>query len=193
DGAGGHLLAQGVAPRGVALAEKAQVDGKAVRGLEHAVDVPRPRRARRGIGAGGGAGAAPDQRGHACREGLLDELRADEVDVRIDAARGDDAYFARDDLGGGSHGHPRSDARLDVRVPRLAHADDAAAAHADIALDDAPVIEHDGVGDDEVEHALARGGAGGLAHAVANHLAAPELDLVAVDGEVALDLDEELG
>ena len=38
----------------------------------------------------------------------------------------------------------------------------------------------------------ARGGAGGLAHAVADHLAAAELHLVAVDGEVALDLDQQL-
>ena len=32
-----------------------------------------------------------------------------------------------------------------------------------------------------------------LAHAVADHLAAAELDLFAVDGVVALDLDDELG
>ena len=32
-----------------------------------------------------------------------------------------------------------------------------------------------------------------LAHAVADHLAAAELDLVAVDGVVGLDLDDELG
>ena len=32
-----------------------------------------------------------------------------------------------------------------------------------------------------------------LAHAVADHLAAAELHLLAIDGEILLDLDEELG
>ena len=45
----------------------------------------------------------------------------------------------------------RIDARLNERIAGLADADDAAAADADVALDDAPVVEDDGVGDDEVE------------------------------------------
>jgi hypothetical protein len=60
----------------------------------------------------------------------------------------------------------------------------------DVGLDDAPVVEDQGVGDDRVR----RVGAGGLglSHAVADHLAAAELDLLAVDRVVLLDLDEQL-
>ena len=81
----------------------------------------------------------------------------------------------------------------DVGVARLAHSHDAAAAHADVGLHDAPVVEDEGVGDHEIQHAVRRHRARRLPHAVADHLAAAELHLVAVDGEVALDLDEELG
>ncbi|MGF6539827.1 hypothetical protein OKW32_003113 [Paraburkholderia youngii] len=59
------------------------------------------------------------------------------------------------------------------------------------AFHDAPVVEdhrirHDGIHDLGM-HALR------LAHAVANHLAAAELDLFAVGREVALDLDQQFG
>ena len=69
---------------------------------------------------------------------------------------------------------------------------DAAVADADIGLDDAPMVEDHRVGDDRVDGAL---GAARLAlpHAVADHLAAAELDLLAIDRAVALDLDDELG
>ena len=62
---------------------------------------------------------------------------------------------------------------------------------ADVGLDDAPVVDDDGVGDDGVHHvgvAALR-----LAHAVADHFAAAELDLFAVGGEVLFDLDEQFG
>jgi hypothetical protein len=62
---------------------------------------------------------------------------------------------------------------------------------ADVGLDDAPVVDDQRVGDHRVgdlgRHELA------LPHAVADHLAAAELHLLAVDGEVLLHLDPQLG
>ena len=84
------------------------------------------------------------------------------------------------------------DSGLDVGIAGLADAGDAAAPDADIGLDDAPVVEDDGVGDDGVDGALGAG-ALDLPHAVADHLAAAELDLLAIDRAVRLDLDDELG
>ena len=63
---------------------------------------------------------------------------------------------------------------------------------ADIRLHDAPMVEDQRVGDDGIDGA-GRAGTLALAHAVADHLAAAELHLLAIDGEIALDLDEELG
>ena len=84
------------------------------------------------------------------------------------------------------------DAGLDVGVAGLADAGDAAVADADIGLDDAPMVEDDGVGDDGVDRALGAGRCA-LPHAVADHLAAAELDLLAIDRAVAFDLDDQLG
>ena len=77
-------------------------------------------------------------------------------------------------------------------LPALPMACDEPVLQADVGFDDPPVIEDDGVGDDGVD-----GAAGArrlrLPHAVADHLAAAELHLFAVSGEILLDLDDELG
>ena len=137
-----------------------------------------------------GPGAAPEHCRDAAVECLLDQLRADEVDVRVDAAGGDDAALAGDRFG------PRPDhdvdAGLDIGVAGFADPADAAIADADIGFDDAPMVEDHGIGDDRVDGAV---GARRLPlpHAVADDLAAAEFDLLAIDRAVALDLDDELG
>ena len=89
----------------VALAEESEIHRILVRGFQHAVHVPDARRAGGGVGAVRRTGAAADHGGDAAGERMLDLLRADEMDVRIDAAGGDDAALAGDDLGGGADDH----------------------------------------------------------------------------------------
>src|SRR5262249_37627860 len=123
-------------------------------------------------------------------ERILRLLRADHMDVRIDAAGGDDLAFAGDDLGAGADDNV--DARLDIGIAGLADPGDAAVLEADIGFDDAPMVEDYGVGDHRIDRT---GGARDLAlsHAVADHLAAAELDLLAIGRAVALDLNDQLG
>ena len=80
------------------------------------------------------------------------------------------------------------DAGLDVGIAGLADRRDAAVLDADVALDDAPVIDDHRVGDDGVQRTV---GSGELAlpHAVADDLAAAELHLFAVVVKSLLDLD----
>ena len=112
------------------------------------------------------------------------------MDVGVEAAGGQDLALARDHL------RPRTDddgdAGLDVRIAGLADGVDEPVLEADVGLDDPPMVEDDGVGDDGVDGAPRVGGLR-LAHAVADHLAAAELHLLAVGGEILLDLDHELG
>jgi hypothetical protein len=140
-----------------------------------------------------GAGAAADQGGQPRADRLVDELGTDEVDVRVEPARGDDLPLARDDLRRGADHHALAHARHEVGIAGLADCDDAPVADADVGLHDTPVIHDDRVGDHEVERAGGARGANGLAHAVANHLAAAELCFLARGGEIALDSDEKLG
>src|SRR5206468_10276332 len=123
---------------------------------------------------------AADHRGHAGHQRVLDLLGRDEVDVRVDGARRQQATLAGDDLRAGSDHDV--DAGLHVGVAGLAEADDAPAAHADVSLHDAGGVHDDGVGD----HQVGGFGAAALAlpHAVANDLAAAELHLFAVDSVV---------
>ncbi len=184
------LLDEAGGLRGVALAGEAEVHREFVGRLDHPGDVPGAGRAGGGEGAGRGAGAAPEHRGHARHQRLLDLLRADEMDVGVEAAGGEDLALAGDHFGArpDDDGH----ARLDVRVARLADRMDEPVLDPDVGLHDPPVVEDDGVGDDGVDRASRARGLR-LAHAVADHLAAAELHLLAVGGEILLDLDHELG
>ena len=120
---------------------------------------------------------------------MLDLLRADEMDVAIETARGEDLAFACDDIGARADhdGH----AGLDVGIAGLADDADMALLDADIGFDDAPMIDDQRVGDDGIGRALPVGDLG-LAHAVADHLAAAELHFLAVNREVLFDLDDEV-
>ena len=80
-------------------------------------DVPGSRRAGRRGGAGRRAGAAAEHRGDARGKRVVDLLRADEMDMRVDAAGRDDLAFAGDDLGAGADGDV--DAGLNVGLPAL--------------------------------------------------------------------------
>src|SRR4029077_15673938 len=97
--------------------------------------MPGSRRAGGGCRAGGRAGAAADHHGDAGVQRLLDLLRANEVDMAVDAAGGEDLALAGDSLRAGPDDDV--DARLDVGIAGLADGGDAAVAQADVCLDDA--------------------------------------------------------
>ena len=189
-GAALDLLLEAGRLAGVALAEEAEIHRQAFGGLQHAAHVPGAGRHGRRQRAMRRTGATAHHRGHAAVERIVDLLRADEMDMAVDAARGDDLALGRDRFGAGTDDDV--DTRLDVGVAGLADRDDHPALEADIGLHDAPVIDDQRIGDDGVDGAL-RSRALALAHAVADHLAAAELHFLAVDRVVLLDLDEEFG
>ena len=177
-------------PRGVALAGEAEIDRKIVGRLDHAGDMPGTRRAGGGEGAVRRAGAAAEHRGDARHQRFVDLLRADEMDVGVEAAGGEDLAFAGDHLGAGADDD--GDAGLNVRIAGFADGVNIAVLDADIGFDDAPMIDNQRVGDDGVDRALFVGDLA-LAHAVADHLAAAEFHFLAVAAEVLLHLDDEIG
>ena len=132
---------------------KAEIHRKGVRRLDHARDVPWARRAGGGEGARRRPRAAAQHGGDAGHQRLLDLLRADEMDMRVEAAGREDLALAGDDL----RARPDDDVdiRLHVRIAGLADGGDPPVLDADIGLHDAPVIEDDRVGDDGVDRALA--------------------------------------
>ena len=129
------------------------------------------------------------------------------MDVTIVTAGREDRALAGDRLGRRADGHRvalaglevgknRAKSILNAGISRVANADNATALDADVGLYDAEFgVENQRVGDYHVKR-FGVLGQGRLAHAVADHLAAAELDLVAVAGalgdEVALDLDEQI-
>ena len=115
------------------------------------------------------------------------------MDVRIDAARGHDLSLARNHLGSRADHHPRRDARHHVGIARLADLDDPPATNTDIRLDNSPVIHDDRAGDHQVEGLIGRRCTTGLPHPVPQDFPAAEFRFLAVDGEIALNLDKQIG
>jgi hypothetical protein len=134
--------------------------------------------------------AAAEHGGHAGHQRIIDLLRADEMDMNIERAGGQDLAFTCNRLG--AWADDNIDARLDIRIAGLADTDDAAVLEADIGLDDAPVIDNQRVGDHGIDRACGPWFLA-LSHAVADHLAAAEFHLFAVGGEILLHLDDEIG
>ena len=77
------------------------------------------------------------------------------MDVRVDAAGGEDLALAGDDFSPGAD--EDSDARLNVGIAGLADAGDMSVLDADVGFDDSPVIENERIGDDRVDGPLASG------------------------------------
>ena len=152
--------------------------------------IPGARGAGRRIGSRGRAGTAADHRGHARHQRLLNLLRADEMDVAVDAAGGGNQTFAGDGLGAGTDDDVHSG--LHVGVTGFADPADAAVLDPDVGLDDAPVIHDQRVGNHGIHRALGLRPLR-LAHAVADHLAAAKFHFLAVNRVVALDFDPQLG
>ena len=138
-GAGLDHFLQRRRPRGVAFAGKAEIERKIVGRLDHARDMQRAGRAGRGESAVRRAGAAAEHRGDARHQRLVDLLRADEMDVGVEAAGGEDLAFAGDHFGAGADDD--GDAGLNVRIAGLADGGNVAVLDADVGLDDAPMVE----------------------------------------------------
>lgn len=158
----------------------------------HHGEIPRAGCDGGGLGALGGAGAAADDGGGAGGERLVEGLRHQEVDMGVDGSGREDAALAGDHVGAGADHQIRVHAVADVGVAGTAEGDDPPVADADVGLDDAPVVQDDRVGDDQVGCALGTG-RGGLGHRLADGLAAPEDGFVAAEAAVLLDLDPEIG
>jgi hypothetical protein len=80
---------------------------------------------------------------------------------------------------------------LNVRIAGLADGDDTPVPESSVGLDDPPMIHDQGVGDDGVDGAILAADLG-LAHAIADHLAAAEFHFLAVMGAVFFDLDKQV-
>ena len=151
--------------------------------------MPDTRRAGGRVGAGGRPGAAAQHGGDPRAQCFFNLLRANIVDVRIHPTCGQDLTFACDHFG--SRADDYVNPVLHVGVSGLADGGYVAIFQSDISFDDPPVIQYHAVGD----HGINRLGAADLrlTHAVADRFAAAKLNLITVSGEVALDLDEQLG
>mmetsp|Transcript_2676 Transcript_2676/g.7312 ORF Transcript_2676/g.7312 Transcript_2676/m.7312 type:complete len:487 (-) Transcript_2676:790-2250(-) len=190
--AGFEAILQDARVGGVALTGETEVEGVPVGRLEHHPELRR----RRGAGRGGGprrrSRPTSEHRRQSAGDRLVDLLRADVVNVRVDAAGRHDHLLSGDDVRGGTDGHPGRDAVHRVGIPGFADPDDEAPLDPDVGLDDPrDAVDDQSVGDHDVE-GLARGRARRLSHALPEGLPSTELALLSVGRQVFFDLDDEL-
>src|SRR5215831_15868441 len=188
--AGFDLLDDTRGPACVALAEKAEVHRESIGRLEHALDVPRPRRAGRRCRPGRGSCPSSHHGRHTGIERLFDLLRTNVMDVRIDPTGGDDLAFSCDDL----CARPNYDIhmRLHIGIAGLADRGNQPILYCDVGLHDAPMVKYQAVRDDGVDGPLAARSLR-LPHTIANDFSAAEFDFLPVSREILLHLDEQIG
>ena len=135
------------------------------------------------------AGTAADHGGDAGDQRFFRLLRADPVNMRIDAAGGDDLAFCGNNFRG--RADRDRDVGLNIRVAGFADGEDPSIFDADIGFNDPPVIDDQGIGQHQIR---APGGKHlPLSHTVADHFTAAEFDLFAVGGQIIFNLDPQLG
>ncbi len=101
-----------------------------------------------------------------------------------------DLAFACDDISARSDDD--FDARLCIGITRFANCVDPPGFDTDVCFDHLVMVNDDSVGNDGIDNTLSVGSLA-LAHSVTDNLAATKLDFIAIDGRIALDLDDEFG
>ena len=98
--------------------------------------------------------------------------------MAVHRARSQYLPVATDDFGAGPDHEPRVHPGHGLGISCFAEPDDAAVPYSDIGFDDAPMVQYDDAGDDQIRRA-ARPGGDGLPHRFTDDLAAAEDRLVA--------------
>src|SRR5512146_2300854 len=174
--AGLNLLNQTRRKTGIALSEKAEIDWEGVGGLEHAPNVPRSWRTGGGSRTGRWPGSSAHHRGKAGIKRLFDLLRADVMNMHVDATSSDNIAFAGNHLG--SRPDDKRHIGLHIGIASLADRGNTPILKPDIGFNNSPVIEYERVGDHCINCAFAAGMLR-LAHAVADDFTTSELYLLA--------------
>src|ERR1700751_1999363 len=187
--AGLDLLNETCCRTRVALSVEAEVHREGIGGLEHPPNMPRTWSTGGCIRPYCRSRPAAHHRGQARIESFFDLLRANVMDVRVDAAGGDNLALAGDHFSSGAD-YDR-DVRLDIRIPSFPDRCNPAVFDCDICLHDSPMIENQGVRNYRVDRAFTARTLG-LTHAVANHLPAAELHLLAVGRVVLFYFDDDV-
>ena len=112
------------------------------------------------------------------------------MDVRIETAGRENLALTRDYLG--ARADDNRHIRLDIGIAGFADRVNPSLFQSDVGFDDAPMVEDQRIGDHRVDRALPIGDLA-LPHAIADHLAAAELHLLAIGGEILLHLDDDVG
>ncbi len=110
-------------------------------GLQHTPNIPGSRCAGGRICAGSRTGASADHGGDTVRDGGIDLLRRNKVDMTVNATGCYDQVLARNDFCTGSHNQLRIDTLHGVRIASFANFHDTAIPDANIAFDNSPVID----------------------------------------------------
>src|SRR5580658_2660909 len=97
--AGDDLFLKRGRTRSVSFAQEAKVHREVLHGLEHARYIPCTRRAGSRVRAGCRSRAASDHGRRSIRERFVNLLRGYEMNMAVDASRGNNHVFARDNLG----------------------------------------------------------------------------------------------
>ena len=192
--AGFQLFCQGVRQAGIPLTQKTEIHRHIVGALDHLGQIPWPRRTGGGIGASGRASTTTNHGGDAAHQGFFDLLRANKVNMGIDATRRQDRTFTSNHFRTRANNNIHSG--LHIRVTGFADFYNTTVLDADVTFNHTPVIQYQRVGDHQIHRRFTVGWIIqhlALTHAITDHLTAAEFHFIAIDGEVFFYLNPQVG
>ena len=115
------------------------------------------------------------------------------MNVRVNAASRDNHIFASYHLGPRANNEFRVNPIHCIGIASFTHLHNTPILDPNITLDNPPMIDNQGVGDDEIECAwcLFSGSAAALAHPITNNFAAAKGNLITIGSEIFLHLDNQ--
>ena len=177
------MFFDGFRQAGITFTQKAKIHGHILSCLEHFLDIPRSWCAGCGIGAGGRAGAATNHHCNAGHQGFIYLLRANKMDVCIDASGGKNLSFAGNHLG--SRTNKDGNTILNIGIACFADGLNPAFFDGNICFDNAPVVQNQCVSNHQIRCIGTTELT--LPHSIPNDFTTTKLNLVTIAGIVFLD------
>mmetsp|Transcript_21868 Transcript_21868/g.61967 ORF Transcript_21868/g.61967 Transcript_21868/m.61967 type:complete len:462 (-) Transcript_21868:448-1833(-) len=178
---------------GVTLSRETKIERQMIRGLEHHFEMGRGRCASRGRSSSGGACAATKHRGHTTGNRILNLLRANPVNMRIDTTGSQNQLFTSNHICGSPNNHVWIHALHHVWISSLSNTNDTVPLDTNVGLEDTrDRIHNECIGNDRIQ-SICRVDTRGLTHSFSQGFTSSKFTFVAVFGQIIFDSNLEIG
>ena len=166
----------------VSFSKESQIHGIFFCRFQHHLHIPGARCTGGGVGSVRRPRSASDHGGNAGVQCTVNLLGTDKMNMGINSSCRYDHSFPRQRLCRRAHGHSRSYAIHNGRVPRFSNTFDFSVLNSDICFHDAGIIYNQCIGNHQIQIPIAAAGLYRLAHSIPDGFSSSEFDFLPIGG-----------